>query len=85
MTDALRPKPPYSRDDPPWSHGGDPRYADWGWLFAWPAAGKAVMLSFDRAGRRHALTLFDRRDLAAEIVADGRRFSVRLAAAPGPS
>ncbi len=84
MTDTVRPAPLHSRDDPPWSHGGDPSEANWGWLFAWPAAGKAVMLSFDRAGRRHALTLFDQRDLAAEMVAHGRRFSVRRAPAPGP-
>jgi hypothetical protein len=35
------------------------------------------MLSFDRRGRRHALTLFDRSDLGPEIVVHGRRFDVR--------
>jgi len=45
-------------------------------VFAWNAAGRARMLTYDAAGRRHALTLFDARRLGPEIVIQGRRFTV---------
>jgi hypothetical protein len=73
--------PPHARDDAPWSDCGDPRDSDFGTVYSWPAAGAAVALTYDRPGRRHAATLFDRRRLRAEIVLNGRRFSV--APAPG--
>ena len=65
-----------ARQDPPWSDCGDPRSADFGRVFARPVANGAVALSFDRAGRRHALTLFNPKKLEPEIVIYGRRFSV---------
>ena len=40
-----------------------------------------MALTFDRAGRRPALTLFDRAKLGPDIVIYGRRFSVVLDAA----
>ena len=45
-------------------------------MFAWPAADGAIALTYDRSGRRHALTLFDGRELGDEIILQGRRFSV---------
>jgi hypothetical protein len=74
---------PHARDDAPWSDCGDRRHPDFGTVFAWPAAGRAVALSFDRPGRRHAATLFDGRRLTTEIVLHGRRFDVATGAA-GP-
>jgi hypothetical protein len=44
-------------------------------VFAWPAANGAVMLTYDRQGRRHAMTL-THDELDAEIVIHGRRFDV---------
>jgi hypothetical protein len=70
---------PYIADarlDPPWSDCGDCSSADFGCVFARPVASGAVALSFDRAGRRHALTLFDSEPLESDIVIHGRRFSV---------
>ena len=67
---------PHCRDDPPWTDCGDPGRPDFGRVFARPVAGGAVALSFDRAGRRHALTLFYASDLGAEVVIYGRRFDV---------
>jgi hypothetical protein len=67
---------PHARDNAPWIDCGDPRHAGFGALFVWPAAGGAVTLTFDGRGRRHAATLFNRRDLGPEIVLHGRRFSV---------
>ena len=84
MIDAPSPafRLPHSRDDPPWSHLGDPADPHWGQLFAWPAAGRAVMLSYDSRGLRHAVTLFDPRGLGPEIVVHGRRFDVRRTSLP---
>jgi len=62
--------------DPPWSDCGELSSADLGSVFAWPAANNGLVLTFDRVGRRHALTLFDAAELGAEIVIYGRRFSV---------
>jgi hypothetical protein len=62
--------------DPPWSECGDPRSADFGRVFAWSAANGALALTFDRAGLRHALTLFDATLLGPDIVIYGRRFHV---------
>jgi hypothetical protein len=62
--------------DPPWSDCGDLRSADLGYVFAWPVANGALALTFDRDGRRHALTLFDGALLGADIVIYGRRFLV---------
>jgi hypothetical protein len=67
---------PEARLDPPWSACGDRRTPDFGAVFArWVASG-GVALSFDRAGRNHALTLFDAASLGDEIVIFGRRFRV---------
>lgn len=62
--------------DPPWSDCGDPSSADLGRVFAWPAANGALELTFDRRGRRHALTLFDGGQLGPEIIIHGRLFGV---------
>jgi len=68
--------PKHCRADPPWSLCGDPRCPDFGTVFAWPAAGGGAMLTFDRAGRLHALTLFAPAQLDHEIVIFDRRFTV---------
>jgi hypothetical protein len=69
--------------DPPWSDCGDLHSADLGRVFAWPVADGALALTFDRDGRRHALTLFDAAQLGSDIVIYGRRFSVVLDAVGG--
>jgi hypothetical protein len=68
---------PHCRDDPPWTDCGDLRSPDFGSVFAWPAALGGVTLTYDRAGARPALVMFDARDLGDEIVIYGRRFTVR--------
>ncbi|HZZ89953.1 MAG TPA: hypothetical protein VFE13_16620 [Caulobacteraceae bacterium] len=67
---------PSARQSPPWSWCGDPRESDFGFVFARRGANGAVMLSFDRAGRSHALTLFAEAALSRSIVIYGRRFDV---------
>ena len=67
---------PDARRMPPWSDCGDPRGADFGSVFAWPVADGAVALTFDRAGRRHALTVFAGSELGPDVVIFGRRFQV---------
>jgi hypothetical protein len=62
--------------DPPWSDCGDLGSADLGRVFAWAAANGGLALTFDRAGHRHALTVFDAAKLGADIIIHGRRFSV---------
>jgi len=75
--------PRHCREDPPWSWCGDPRDPAFGSLFAWPAAAGATSLTFDRAGRHHALTLFAAAPpLTSEIVLFGRRFDVVCGAPP---
>ncbi len=76
MTADDAPDIPDARRSPPWSDCGDPRAPDFGDVFAWPVGGGAVALTFDRAGRRHALTLFAGVELGPEIVIYGRRFTV---------
>jgi hypothetical protein len=76
MATATSPLPPHARRDAPWTHCGDPRSPDFGEVFANPAANGALALSFDREGRRHAVTLFCGVELGGEIVIHGRRFSV---------
>jgi hypothetical protein len=68
--------PPYAREDPPWGDSGDLTSPDLGLVFRWPARGRGVMLTYDRRGRRHAVTLFDGVGDAREIVLQGRRFSI---------
>jgi hypothetical protein len=80
MTDLDIAALPRCRDAPPWTDCGDPRSPDFGSVFAWPAALNGVTLTFDRAGLRPALVLFDARELGEEIAIYGRRFSVRRAA-----
>jgi hypothetical protein len=75
--------PPHARTDAPWGWCGDPDGPEFGTVFAWPAAGAAVALTYDRAGRHHAITLFDRRTLGREVVLQGRRFDVAQASDPG--
>ncbi len=67
---------PHCRERPPWCVCGDPGSADFGTLFAWPGTGTARALSFDRQGRRHALTVFGGVELGAEVTLHGRRFDV---------
>jgi YD repeat-containing protein len=67
---------PHSRDDPPWTDCGEPG-PDFGRVFARPVANGALALSFDRAGRRHAVTYFDAADVGRQVVIYGRRFDVR--------
>ena len=76
MDDANIAALPHCRDDPPWTDCGDPAAPDFGAVYAWHAALGAVALTFDAAGLRPALTLFDARTLGDEIVAHGRRFTV---------
>jgi hypothetical protein len=78
---ARTSSPSQARDDPPWSWCGDRCGPDFGQVFAWPAAAGAVALSFDQAGRHHALTLFAPAVLEAEIVMFERRFRVVRGAA----
>jgi len=72
---------PHARDDPPWSDCGDRFSPDFGTVFARSAAGTCLSLTFDRLGRRHAVTLFDPHNLALEIVLEGRRFDIVVAEA----
>jgi hypothetical protein len=65
-----------ARQDAPWSDCGDPRDPDFGLVFATPVADIALALTFDRAARRHAATIFDGAAIGPEIVIHGRRFSV---------
>ena len=67
------------RDDPPWGFCGDHASPDFGAVFAWPVAGSALKLTYDRPGRRHAATLFQGAEVGPWIVLQGRRFAV----APG--
>jgi hypothetical protein len=67
---------PHCREAPPWTDCGDPAAPDFGVVYARPGANGAMVFSFDRRGRRHALTLFHRRDPGAEVVIHGRRFDV---------
>lgn len=74
--------PPSARSSPPRTDCGDPADPDYGRVYPWPAALGGAMLTFDRAGRNHALTLFDRRALGETVAIHGRRFEV-AAASPG--
>jgi hypothetical protein len=71
IADALS-----ARTNPPWTDCGDPTHPEFGLVFAWPVARGAVALTFDRMGRRHATTVFDRRRLGATLVVHGRLFEV---------
>jgi hypothetical protein len=75
--DVVNATAPHARDDPPWGDCGDPRNPAFGSVFAWVAADRAVALTYDRCGRRHALTLFERDRLGPEVVIQGRRFTVQ--------
>jgi len=68
--------PQLARDDPPWGDCGDASNPNLGTVFCWPARGNGVMLTYDRKGRRHAVTLFAGLGDSAEIVLQGRRFSI---------
>jgi hypothetical protein len=70
---------PHCRDDPPWTDCGDPTSPDFGRVFAWRRATGAAVLTFDRAGLRHALTLFHPAAVGSEMVIHDRRFSVTWA------
>ena len=67
---------PHSRDVPPWTDCGDRADPDHGAVYARRVAKGALALSFDRSGRRHAITLFSGAWPGAEIVLHGRRFDV---------
>jgi len=66
----------HARQDAPWTDCGDPRDPDFGLVFATPVAAVALALTFDRAARHHAVTIFDGAAIGPEIVIHGRRFSV---------
>jgi hypothetical protein len=75
MADIASIDVPYAGDNPPWSYAGPLADPDYGSVFVWRRALGALELTFDRYGRRHALTwLADEPD--AEIVIHGRRFGV---------
>ncbi len=67
---------PHSRGAPPWTDCGDPTAPDFGAVYAWRAATGALALTFDRRGRRHAITMFSGVWPGPEIVLHGRRFDV---------
>jgi hypothetical protein len=67
---------PEARLDLPWSECGDRHDPDFGAVFARRVANGGVALSFDRAGRNHALTLFDVASLSDAALIFGRRFRV---------
>jgi hypothetical protein len=73
---ASAASPPYARQDPPWTWCGDRRTPHFGAVFAWPGASGSTVLTFDAAGRHHALTLLAPARLGDEIVVYGRRFIV---------
>jgi len=68
--------PPDARDDPPWGECGNHRSPDFGALFVQSVAGTAVALFYDRARRRHAVTMLRGLSGAAEMVVQGRRFTI---------
>jgi hypothetical protein len=68
--------PPHAREDPPWTWCGDRRAPHFGSVFAHSGACGSTVLSFDPAGRHHALTLLGGARRGAEIVIYGRRFDV---------
>ncbi|HEY3797955.1 MAG TPA: hypothetical protein VGL58_06335 [Caulobacteraceae bacterium] len=68
---------PLARDNLPWAACGDIRGPDFGAVFAWTLSPSATALTYDRAGRLHALTLLRGQSVGAEIVLQGRRFQVR--------
>lgn len=70
-----RPTLPHARDNPPWSHCGDPRSADFGTVFAFPAALGNVTLCFDRAGL-DAFHSIPRAELGDTYEYAGRLFDV---------
>jgi hypothetical protein len=76
MTSSDSRTPAHARRSPAWTDCGDPNHADFGAVFAAPVANGALCLTFDRSGRRHALTLFGGVALGGEIVIYGRRFTV---------
>ena len=65
--------PPHARDNAPWI---DTAGQTDGILWAHPAAGRALMLTFDEAGRHHAATVFDGASVEATMVLHGRLFEV---------
>lgn len=67
---------PHARWAPPWTDCGDPGAADFGSVYAWPGANGAAVFTFDRAGLRHALTLFGQHHSKAALTIHGRRFDV---------
>ena len=67
---------PHCREAPPWTDCGDPAAPDFGSVYVWRGANGAAVFTFDRHGRRHALTLFRRPDPHAAVTIHGRRFDV---------
>jgi hypothetical protein len=72
----VDPNVPHCREAPPWTACGDPRSPQFGCVFAHRVADGAVALSFDPAGRHHAMTVFDGAALGDEAVIYGHRFDV---------
>ena len=75
MADIASIDVPNARDNPPWSWAGPRSDPDYGRVFAWRRALGALELTFDRRGRRHAVTLLAV-EPGDEIVIYGRRFGV---------
>lgn len=73
---ASAASPPYARQDPPWTWCGDRRAPHFGSVFAHSGASGSTILTFDPAGRHHALTLLAPARPDGEVVVYGRRFSV---------
>ena len=80
---ASAASPPYARQAPPWTWCGDRRAPHFGSVFAHPGAFGSTVLTFDPAGRHHALTLLGGPRPGAEVVIYGRRFSVVTGAMAG--
>ena len=64
----------HAKDSPPWS--GPAHLLRDGTLYAFPAAGRALALYFDRDQNHHAATCFDGSAVGSEYVWCGRRFDV---------
>jgi len=73
---ASAASPAHARQDPPWTWCGDRRAPNFGSVFAHPGAFGSTVLTFDAAGRHHALTLLGGPRPGAEVVIYGRRFNV---------
>jgi hypothetical protein len=72
----MRDDIPDARHNPPWGACGDVRGPDFGAVFAWRLTPAVTALTYDRAGKLHALTLLRGQAVGDEAVLQGRRFVV---------